>query len=301
MSGPALLVLAAGMGSRYGGLKQIDPVGPDGEAIIDYSIHDALDSGFSKVVFVIRRDIETAFKEFLGDRWTGKIEIEFAFQELDDLPAPFSKPEAREKPWGTGHAIWVARNQIETPFLVINGDDFYGRGSFALAAKKLGKAEDGEKADYCMVGYRLANTLSENGTVSRGICATDEAGKLDSVKEYTAIGRGEKGDLFHKGGDEHKAFEGNELTSMNMFGFTPSIFSYLEEELSLFLKTQGQEEKSEIYIPSVVSHLISSGEAEVEVLDTDEQWFGVTYREDRDAVKSRLMGLIEKGVYPKAL
>lgn len=301
MSGPTLLVLAAGMGSRYGGLKQIDPVGPDGEAIIDYSIHDALVSGFSKVVFVIRKDIEEAFLEFLGDRWKGRIEIEFAFQELDDLPGDFEKPESRTKPWGTGHAIWVARSQVTTPFLVINGDDFYGRGSFALASQRLNQAKDGEKADFCMVGYRLANTLSENGTVSRGICGTDAKGRLESVTECTKIGYGKEGELLNQEEGQERAFTGSELTSMNMFGFTPSIFDYLEREMMSFLGTRLHEEKSELYIPSVVSQLIASGEADVEVLDTDEKWFGVTYREDRDAVKGRLAELVKEGVYPQAL
>ena len=301
MPGPTLLVLAAGMGSRYGGLKQIDPVGPDGEAIIDYSIHDALESGFSKVVFVIRKDIEAAFLEFLGDRWKGRIEIEFAFQELEDLPEGFSKPSGREKPWGTGHAIWVARDQVQTPFLVINGDDFYGRGSFALAAERLNRAKDGAKADYCMVGYRLANTLSENGTVSRGICKTDAEGRLESVTEFTKIGKGKSGSLENWQEGDERNFSGEELTSMNMFGFTPSIFEYLERELKGFLKERAEEEKSELYIPSVVSQLITGGQAEVEVLDTDEHWFGVTYREDRDIVKGRLSELVAEGVYPKAL
>jgi dTDP-glucose pyrophosphorylase len=301
MSGPTLLVLAAGMGSRYGGLKQIEPVGPSGEAIIDYSIHDALVSGFSKVVFVIRKDIEEAFVEFLGDRWTGRIDIELAFQELDDLPKGYAKPADRKKPWGTGHAIWVARNQVETPFLVINGDDFYGRGSFALASNKLKSAKDGQRADYCMVGYRLANTLSENGTVSRGICATDHQGNLESVTEYTRIGRDDGGQLAHREGGQQQVFSGDELTSMNMFGFTPSVFHHLERELCSFLGMRGHEAKSELYIPSVVSTLIKGGMANVEVLDTNEQWFGVTYREDLDAVKAQLLELIGQGVYPSAL
>lgn len=297
---PTLLVLAAGMGSRYGGLKQIDPVGPGGETIIDYSIHDAIEAGFGKVVFVIRRDIETAFREFLGDRFQGRIEMDFAFQELDALPPGFSVPQGRTKPWGTGHAILVAKGQVDTPFLVINGDDFYGRRSFQRAAQRLSSARDNTVADYCMVAYRLGNTLSDFGTVSRGICSVDDEAFLQGVTEYTKIGR-EGDNIVHREENSCTPFEGQEPTSMNMFGFTPSIFDHLEERFEAFLQKRGQEEKSELYIPQVLSELIEEKLATVQALDTPEQWFGVTYREDREHVKGELSKLIEAGVYPSKL
>jgi UTP-glucose-1-phosphate uridylyltransferase len=244
---PTLLVLAAGMGSRYGGLKQIDPVGPNGETIIDYSIYDAIQAGFGKVVFVIRKDIEKPFREFLGERLTGHIEVAFAFQELDALPDGFDVPAGRQKPWGTGQAILVAKNEVQTPCLVINGDDFYGRESFIQASHYLQKAQDGDsnsgKADYSMVGYQLANTLSENGSVSRGICQVSEEGYLSGVQEFTKIEKTEKGLAHtHADGSLHP-FTGSEPTSMNMFGFTPSIFDHLENAFVEFLKERGQEEK----------------------------------------------------------
>jgi UTP-glucose-1-phosphate uridylyltransferase len=297
---PTLLVLAAGMGSRYGGLKQIDPVGPHGETIIDYSIHDAVQAGFGKVVFVIRKDIEAPFKEFLGNRLKGKIEVDFAFQELNALPAGFSVPEGRSKPWGTGHAILVAQELVKTPCLVINGDDFYGRESFVRAAKFLQKAQDKACANYCMVGYQLGNTLSENGSVSRGICEVSSGGHLKGVKEYTKINREQSG-IVHREEGLTREFTGEEPTSMNMFGFTPSIFKHLEVQFKEFLKARGQELKSELYIPSVVNRLIEESKAEVTVLNSPEQWFGVTYKEDRESVSASIRALIASGKYPQKL
>ena len=300
MSQPTLLVLAAGMGSRYGGLKQIDPVGPQGETIIDYSIHDAIQAGFEKVVFVIRRDIEAAFKEFLGQRLKGRIEVAFAFQELNALPKGFSVPEGRSKPWGTGHAILVARELVTSPCLVINGDDFYGRESFVRAAQFLKQARDTTRDQYCMVAYQLGNTLSENGSVSRGICEVSNAQHLLSVKEHTKISREATG-IFNREEGLVRGFQGKEPTSMNMFGFTPSIFGHLERQFSEFLQQRGQELKSELYIPSVVNRLIEEQRADVTVLESPEQWFGVTYREDRVSVCASVKALIESGVYPKKL
>ena len=300
MAQPTLLVLAAGMGSRYGGLKQIDPVGPQGETIIDYSIYDAIKAGFGKVVFVIRRDIESAFREFLGTRLDHRIEVAFAFQELDALPAGFAVPEGRTKPWGTGHAILVARNLVKTPCLVINGDDFYGRDSFARAAQFLKQAQDNARAQYCMVAYQLGNTLSENGSVSRGICEVSTQGHLLSVKEHTKILRESQG-IFNREEGNERTFKGVEPTSMNMFGFTPSIFDHLDRQFKGFLQERGQELKSELYIPSVVNRLIQEKRADMTVLESPEQWFGVTYREDRESVCASVKALIAKGVYPKKL
>lgn len=298
---PTLLVLAAGMGSRYGGLKQIDPVGPNGETIIDYSIYDAIQAGFGKVVFVIRRDIEEAFRNFLGHKLDGHIEVDFAFQELDALPEGFSVPAERQKPWGTGHAILVAKDLVNTPCLVINGDDFYGRESFQAASKYLSQAKDGDKADYSMVGYQLGNTLSENGSVSRGICQVSDQQHLLSVQEFTKISKDDQG-ISHENEDGSRhPFSGQEPTSMNMFGFTPSIFEHLETQFVEFLKLRGQELKSELYIPAVVNQLISENRATCTVIPTPEQWFGVTYQEDREGVCASVKALIEKGVYPQTL
>ena len=299
---PTLLVLAAGMGSRYGGLKQIDPVGPNGETIIDYSIYDAIQAGFGKVVFVIRRDIEEAFRDFLGDRLNPHIEVAFAFQELNAaLPEGFSVPEGRSKPWGTGHAILVAKDEVKTPCLVINGDDFYGRVSFMKASEYLNSAKDSDMADYSMVGYQLCNTLSDFGSVSRGICSVSEEQHLMGVKEFTSIAKTAMG-ISHQNDDGSlHAFSGQEATSMNMFGFTPSIFEHLEKDFKTFLDNRGHEEKSELYIPAVVNQLIQEKKATCTVIPTPEQWFGVTYREDRDHVCGSIQKLISNGVYPEKL
>ncbi len=294
---PTLLVLAAGMGSRYGGLKQLDGVGPHGETIIDYSIFDAIRAGFGKIIFVIRRDIETAFREVVGSQYADKIQVDYAFQELDKLPAGFCVPAGREKPWGTGHAIMMAKDLIHEPFAVINGDDFYGSDAFSVAATYLSQAKDGEKADYCMVGYQLRKTLSEYGSVARGICECDQEGFLQDVVETLQItpdGDGAKS-------PNNAKLTGLETVSMNMWGFTPGIFDHITCQFIDFLETQGQAMKSEFFIPTIVNSLIQSNQASARVLTCDATWFGVTYREDRPHVQSCIQSLTNAGKYPGPL
>ena len=296
---PTLLVLAAGMGSRYGGLKQLDQVGPSGETIIDYSIYDAIRAGFGKIVFIIRKDIEAPFKESIGKRYEGKIAIEYAFQELNKLPAGFSVPPQRQKPWGTGHAVLCAIDVIHEPFAVINADDFYGANGYQLLAGYLSQAKDGVKADYCMCGFILRNTLSDNGTVSRGICKINN-GSLTSVTEMTKIERNGSAARNIEEGAQCD-LTGDEIASMYMWGFTPSLFSHLERLFIEFLRASGQKEKSEFYIPSVADTLIKEGKAEVKVMESRDSWFGITYREDKDNVVNSIRTLVAKGVYPEKL
>ena len=296
---PTLLVLAAGMGSRYGGLKQLDQVGPSGETIIDYSIYDAIRAGFGKIVFIIRKDIEAPFKETIGKRYEGKIAIEYAFQELNKLPSGFSVPPQRQKPWGTGHAVLCARDVIHEPFAVINADDFYGANGYQLLADYLNQAKDGAKADFCMCGFILRNTLSDNGTVSRGICKIN-GGCLASVTEMTKIERNGNAARNIEDGAQCD-LTGDEIVSMNMWGFTPSLFEHLEKLFIEFLKVSGQKEKSEFYIPSVADALIKEGKAEVKVMASRDSWFGITYREDKDIVVNSIRALVAKGVYPNKL
>lgn len=296
---PTLLVLAAGMGSRYGGLKQLDQVGPSGETIIDYSIYDAIRAGFGKIVFIIRKDIEAPFKESVGKRYEGKIAIEYAFQELNKLPAGFSVPPQRQKPWGTGHAVLCARDVIHEPFAVINADDFYGADGYRLLADYLNHAKDGAKADYCMCGFILRNTLSDNGTVSRGICKITD-GHLASVTEMTKIERNGNAARNIEDGAQCD-LTGDEIASMNMWGFTPSLFEHLERLFIEFLQVSGQQEKSEFYIPSVADTLIKANKAEVKVMESRDSWFGITYREDKANVVESIRTLVAKGVYPHKL
>ena len=298
---PTLLVLAAGMGSRYGGLKQLDQVGPSGETIIDYSIFDAIRAGFGKVVFIIRRDIEDAFKEAIGSRYEGKIKVEYAFQQLDALPEGFSVPEGREKPWGTGHAVYTARELINEPFAVINGDDFYGREGFQLLADYLSQAKDGDKADFSMCGFIMRNTLSDNGSVSRGVCEVDEKDNLTEVVEHTKIERNGNGAKSYLEDGSVVDFTGDEIVSMNMWGFTPSLFDHMQEMFVEFLKERGQEMKSEFFIPLVADTLIKQGKAEVKVMTSQDEWFGITYREDKPAVIESIKELVAQGVYPNKL
>jgi dTDP-glucose pyrophosphorylase len=295
---PTLLVLAAGMGSRYGGLKQIDPIGPNGEIIIDYSVYDAIRAGFGKVVFVIRRDIETEFKAVVGSRFAGVIEVDYVYQDLDALPAGFSVPEGRVKPWGTAHAILMAKDIIDGPFAVINADDFYGAAGFKVMADHLAQAKDGEWADYCMVGYVLRNTLSEHGTVSRGICRADDDGFLVDVVERTRIRK--TGNTAFDEADE-VALTGDEPVSMNLFGFTPSFFDHLDVGFREFLTVQGTEMKSEYYIASPITHLIESNQAKVRLLSSTDAWFGVTYPEDKPSVVASVRKLVDAGAYPNDL
>lgn len=298
---PALLVLAAGMGSRYGGLKQIDPVGPAGEIILDYSIYDAIQSGFGKVVFVIRRDIEEIFREKVGSRWEKHIQVEYAFQDLENLPAPYKLPEGRTKPWGTGHAILSAADKLHEPFAAINADDFYGRSAYALLAKAFAANTDPVKRHF-MVGFTLRNTLSENGTVSRGICVKDSNDLLTTVTERTDILPAPGGAAQFKDTDGSiHPLTGDEIASMNFWGFMPSIFDHLGGLFEDFLSKRGTEMKSEFYIPFAVSELIQKNIISVQVMNSTDSWFGVTYREDKPMVQQSIGKLIAAGVYPSPL
>ncbi|MEC7287401.1 MAG: sugar phosphate nucleotidyltransferase [Verrucomicrobiota bacterium] len=303
---PTLLLLAAGMGSRYGGLKQLDAMGPSDETMIDYAVKDACRAGFAKVVFVIRKDFEEAFRKQIGDKHAEKIEVGYAFQDLHDLPADRTPPEGRTKPWGTAHAVRAARNIITEPFAVINADDFYGREAYDQMARQLQisgahstelSSETGEKLRACMVGYTLRNTLSPHGTVNRGICVLDR-GKLQSVQEYTAIGKDAGGKLSGKNQiNERVPLSAEAVVSMNFWGFTPAIFEPLEAHFEAFLQANGQEPKSEYYLPSLIDSLVKTGEVECSVLQTQSPWFGVTYPEDKARVIECIQKLTDAGVY----
>ena len=300
---PTLLLLAAGMGSRYGGLKQLDGLGPNGETIMDYSIYDAVKAGFGKIVFVIRKDFEQDFRDKILSKYEGHVPAELVFQSLDSLPEGFSVPEGREKPWGTNHAVLMAKDVINEPFLVINCDDFYNRDAFMVIGKFLSNLPEGSKNKYAMVGFRVGNTLSENGTVARGICSKDADGNLTTVVERTEIKRVD-GPVCYK--DEEGnwiAVEDNTPVSMNMWGFTPDYFDYSEAYFKEFLSDPKNMEnlKAEFFIPLMVNKLINEKTATVEVLDTTSKWFGVTYAADRDDVVARIQKLIDEGVYPNKL
>ena len=299
---PTLLVLAAGMGSRYGALKQMDGVGPNNEAIIDYSIYDAIRAGFGKVVFVIRHSFADAFTAvFNAERFGGKIEVEIVYQELDYLPEGFTVPEGREKPWGTNHALLMGKSVINEPFAVINADDFYGRDAFAVMGKWLSELPEGSAGKYSMVGFRVCNTLSENGTVARGVCAKNEANMLTDVVERTEIMRVE-GVISYKDENGEWVPVGEETpVSMNFWGFTPDYFNYSEEQFVEFLKENIDKPKAEFFIPLVVDTLINSGKATCEVLDTTAKWFGVTYAADRQATVDKIQSLVDAGEYPNKL
>ncbi len=296
---PTLVILAAGMGSRYGGLKQIDAMGPNGEAVIDYSVFDAIRAGFGKVVFVIRRDFDEAFRSFVDARFGKAIPVEYVYQQLDDLPEGFSVPEGREKPWGTNHAVLTAAKVVKEPFAAINADDFYGRDAYRKLADFLtGTASEGR---YCMVGFQLKNTLSDFGTVSRGLCTTDAGGKLLSVRELTKIAGTPEGAENHAPDGSVQKLTGEEFVSMNMWGFAPDYLERSREHFIAFLETQGSELKSEWYIPTVVDDLIREGKATVDVLGTTSSWFGVTYQEDKPHVMASIQSLIAAGEYPERL
>lgn len=304
MNKPTLLVLAAGMASRYGSLKQIDGVGPNGEAIIDYSIYDAARAGFGKVVFVIREAFAESFrKAFDASRFGGKIEVDFVYQELDKLPEGFEVPEGRVKPWGTNHAIMMGEEVISTPFAVINADDFYGYDGFRTMADYLRSLPEGAKGDYAMVGYKLSNTLSDYGTVSRGECRVGADGFLCGMTERTGVRRLEDGRVVYDGEQGPEEIAADATVSMNMFGFTPDYFERSRELFVEFLSEEANREnlKSEFYIPMAVNHLIGSGEATLRVLTCDAQWFGVTYKEDKPEVVARIAALIAEGEYPAKL
>ena len=295
-----LLVLAAGMGSRFGGLKQVDSFGPSGETIIDYSIYDAVQAGFTKVVFVIRNEFAEEFKIKVSDKYKGKIDVEFAFQELDKLPEGSAITNERVKPLGTGHAVWCARNLINESFAVINADDFYGRDSFNIMARYLKGLDVSDISKQCMVGYTLSNTLSENGYVSRGICELDENENLELITERTEIIKKDNGAAYIENKIEYP-LSGNEIVSMNMMGFTPIVLDYFEKDLVSFLKERGNELKSEFYLPTVLNNLVQNGTSSVKVLNTNSVWFGVTYKEDKDYVVKKINELITNGEYKTPL
>ena len=293
---PTLLVLAAGIGSRYGGLKQVEPVGPGGEIILEYSIFDAIRSGFGKVVFVIRKEIEEVFESEIAARIAGRLPYQYAYQELDKLPPAFSGSviEGRAKPWGTGHAVWVAKEQVQGPFAVINADDFYGPKAFSEVGRHLQTPDAG----YAMVGFRLDQTLSENGSVSRGVCSVTGDGHLKSVVEYTDVQRLNGKIVAH---DPEGVFSGNEAVSMNFWALQPDIFERLESQFVEFLEQRGQELKSEFYLPAAVDRIVASGQRPVQVLRSDDRWFGVTYPQDKQMVAEGIRKVIGAGTYPERL
>jgi UTP-glucose-1-phosphate uridylyltransferase len=296
-----LLIMAAGIGSRYGGLKQVDPVGPGGEIVIDYSIFDALQAGFNKVVFLIRPELEEVFHAKIGEKVARQVEIEYVYQSLTDLPAGFAAPDGRQKPWGTGHAVLSCRNAVHTPFAAINADDFYGRSTFKALADYLRRLHEGQTGviECCMAGYRLGNTLSEYGAVARGVCQVTGDGYLAGIRERTHIAR--EGARARSGeSDREPVYLPLDATvSMNMWGFTPEIFQGLQEQFSLFLdKNAGNLSTIEFYLPEAVNALIQRQQARAKVLPTNEKWFGVTYPGDRPAVQSAIGQLISQGVYP---
>lgn len=296
---PTLLILAAGMGSRYGGLKQVEPVGPNGETILEYSVFDAIRAGFGKVVFVIRESFADDFKARFESKLKGKIEIDYVFQELNKLPEGFELPEGREKPWGTGHAVLMAKDAIKEPFAAINADDFYGAEAYQVIATFLQNSV--EKDKYAMVGYQLNNTLSEFGSVSRGICVADQNGWLTQITETHKIRKEGDSLLCESGAGETAELTGNEIVSMNFWGFHPSLFEKTEALFVEFLEKNIHLPKSEFYIPFVVFDLIRAEQSKVEVLTANSPWFGVTYKEDKPFVVQQIKQLTEQGLYPEKL
>jgi NDP-sugar pyrophosphorylase family protein len=298
---PTLIILAAGMGSRYGGMKQLDRLGPSGETIMEYSVYDAIRAGFGKVIFVIRRSFETEFSETIIDRLKGHIQVETVFQDMEDLPLGYKNVAGRDKPWGTGHAIWVARKLVKEPFSVINADDFYGRAAFEGMAAYLINLQREDTGRYAMCGYLLSNTLSEHGKVSRGICQVDDNGYLASVSEHSAISRNQNGQITSGEGEDKKILRDQDIVSMNFWGFGPDLFEHLETQFHRFLLKEGHNPKSEFYIPLVVDKLICDKKAKVKVLQSHARWFGVTYREDKAKAVTSLQAMTEAGEYPEKL
>ncbi len=295
---PTLLILAAGIGSRFGGLKQAEGVGPSGEAILDYSIYDAIRAGFKKVVFIIRKEILDDMKQIFFEKWQDKIEVDYVFQEIDDLPAGFRPPTGRVKPWGTGHAIWVAREKIREPFCVINADDFYGRRSYELASSFLSDMDNLLQGRYALIGYILMNTLSDYGYVSRAECQTNSEKLLTSITERLKIKREGEIVVYQDDRDGIISIDENTVVSMNIWGFMPSLFKRLEDDLIEFLKNNPDSLKTEFLLPDVIDRLVKSGEVEIPVIPTDAQWFGLTYKEDLEIVRGRLSDLVGAGLYP---
>jgi len=296
---PTVVIMAAGMGSRYGGLKQIDPVGPNGETLIEYSVYDAIRADFGKVVFIIRRDFADAFKKVVGNKFEGKIDVDYAYQSLDDIPEGFAVPKGRKKPWGTGHAILVCKDVVNTPFSVQNADDYYGAEAYRMIADEL-RQIDVNSTDSCMVGFKIKNTLSPNGAVTRGICEVNN-GYLASVVERFAIERNAEGVVQCRDGDEVITLTGEEICSMNFWGFTPKLFSALEKRFVGFLEIEGTELKSKWLIPTIIDDMITSGETRVKVLSSHDRWFGVTYPEDKPIVMDALKAMHDAGKYPPKL
>lgn len=295
---PTLLILAAGLGSRYGSFKQLESIGPRGEAIIDYSIFDAIKAGFGKVVFVIKKELEETFRENLLTRFENRIETSYVFQELDMLPEGYDLPSNREKPWGTAHAIMVSESLVNEPFTVINADDFYGYEAFRRM--NLFLTEKSREREYSMIGYKLGKTLSEHGTVSRGICSIDNNGYLKSVSEITKIRKDNNRIVYFDDGNSFTLPE-NSIVSMNMWGFSPFVFMQIKERFSSFLDHNISNPKAEFFIPTLVDQLISENEAKVKVLSCNASWFGITYKEDKQAAKESILEMIKKGEYPKSL
>ncbi len=300
---PILLIMAAGMGSRYGGLKQMDPVGPNGEVILDYSIFDARRAGFKRVIFLIKHQIEDDFKRLVGDRIAKYMEVNYAFQELDALPAGFTVPEGRVKPFGTGHAVLCCKDLIDAPFAVINSDDYYGPEAFDEAYKALVSLEDDEKQRFVMVAYMLKNTLTDNGYVARGVCAVDESGNLEEIHERTHIIKTVDGPLYTEDNVHYTLLPEDAPVSMNMWGFTPSLLTALEEQFPVFLKEElpKKPEKAEFFLPFAVNDLLREDKATVRVLSSHDRWWGVTYQADKPEVKAALRALAEDGLYPMPL
>jgi dTDP-glucose pyrophosphorylase len=297
---PTIVILAAGIGSRYGSLKQIDQVGPSGETIIDYSVYDALRAGFGKVIFVMRKSIEEEFKEALLRRWEKRADVDYVFQQLEDIPVGFRVPADRLKPWGTSHAVLVAEPKVNRPFAVINADDFYGAGAFKVMADFLLNTRSEENA-YSLVGYDLSSTLSEHGSVARGVCQADDLGMLLDIVERVHIEKTPSGIFFKDERGQWASLRGDEIVSMNFWGFTPTFFRFAKREFENFLRENLRNPKAELYIPFVINKLVKNGQATVKVLETCEKWFGVTYREDKSRVKEELAKLVARGVYPKTL
>jgi UTP-glucose-1-phosphate uridylyltransferase len=298
---PALLVMAAGMGSRFGGLKQMEAMGPNGATLLDYSLYDALKAGFGSVIFVIRRDIEADFKKIIGRKWEGKTSVRYVYQELGMVPVGSKVPEGRVKPWGTGHALWVAQAAVKEPFAVINADDYYGPSGFKALAGFLSKIKDLDEPRYAMVGFLLSKTLSDHGKVSRGVCHVLKSGFLASVTEHPHVEKAGSKIFSQDAKGKRRALSGKEIVSLNQWVFTPGFFKALEKDWAAFFEKSGTELKSEFQLPGVVDRLIQKKKATVKVLPSKDNWFGVTYIEDKELVKQKVQALVAKGLYPELL